>query len=208
MLTATITREELEIVPTERPPAPLPLTVVFTDIEGSSAILERLGDCRWMKVLRAHNDVVREQVRRHGGAEIKRCGDGFLLAFGAPQSAVRCAEAIQRSMHATVTRAHERGLSVRVRVGIHTGRVVVDDGDLVGHAVVLAARITASGRGGEIVVSDAVRARCPDVAYAEERLERFKGLAAVHRVHVVDWAASTPGRGAASTAGSEAEQAG
>jgi len=187
MATATITREAVEIVPAERAPMLLPLTVVFTDIEGSSALVERLGDWRWIKVLHAHNGVVREQVRIHGGAEVKHCGDGFLLAFGDPLSAIHCAEGIQRAAHAAVVQAQDHGLPVRIRVGIHTGRVVVDDGDLVGHAVVLAARITSSADGGEIVVSDAVRARCPDVTYSDQRIQHFKGLAAAHRVHVVDW---------------------
>src|SRR5690606_8369106 len=74
------------------------VTILFSDIEDSSMMIERLGDSRWLELLRRHNRIFRRQVRAHGGYEVKNQGDGFMLAFGDPAAALRCAIAVQREI--------------------------------------------------------------------------------------------------------------
>ena len=74
------------------------MTILFSDIENSTLMTERLGDERWLEVLRAHNSVFRGHLRSHGGHEVKNQGDGFMLVFPDPRRAVECAAAIQRDL--------------------------------------------------------------------------------------------------------------
>ncbi|HEU5112551.1 MAG TPA: adenylate/guanylate cyclase domain-containing protein, partial [Acidimicrobiia bacterium] len=74
------------------------VTILFTDIEGSTQLTEQLGDEDWLTVLRAHNKVVRDQVKDHAGFEVKSQGDGFMLAFPSAKEALRCAIGIQRAL--------------------------------------------------------------------------------------------------------------
>src|SRR5262249_28594324 len=76
------------------------VTILFTDIVDSTGAAERIGDRRWLEVLRAHNAVIRAELRRHQGVEVKSRGDGFMLAFAGARSAVQCAAAIQRALAA------------------------------------------------------------------------------------------------------------
>ena len=73
------------------------VTILFSDIEDSTILTERLGDERWLEVLREHNTIFREQIGRHDGYEVKSQGDGFMLAFPDPRRALECAIAIQRA---------------------------------------------------------------------------------------------------------------
>ena len=129
-------------------------TILFTDVEGHSAMLQRLGDERGREVLRQHERITREHLRSHGGEEVLTMGDGFLAAFESTQSALRCAVDLQRAFEATPPLHGER---VKIRVGINAGEPVSDDGGLHGHAVKLAAQIAALGSGGEVLVSRVVR---------------------------------------------------
>ena len=96
------------------------VTIMFSDIEGSTEITERLGDKRWMELLREHNAVVREKLNAHGGFEVKSEGDGFMLAFQSARRALECAIAIQTA----VADRHDSEESVRVRIGLHTGEPI------------------------------------------------------------------------------------
>jgi adenylate cyclase len=165
------------------------VTIVFSDIEGSTQRAVELGDIAWMKVLDEHNRIVREQVRAHGGKEIKSQGDGFMLSFPGARRAVLAMIEIQRSL----TRLEERdpARSVRVRMGCHTGEVILDDvGDMFGKHVIVAARIANLADGGEILVSnlvkDLVSAR-GDVRFDESRRVELKGIDGTWDVHRVDW---------------------
>ena len=89
------------------------VTLLFTDIEDSVAMTERLGDQRWLELLRAHNAIVRDHVAAHGGYEVKSQGDGFMVAFGSARQALQCAIAIQRAFAEHNERAAE---PVRVRI--------------------------------------------------------------------------------------------
>jgi class 3 adenylate cyclase len=159
------------------------VTILFSDVEGSSALNERLGDARWLELLRAHHRVVRGQVEAHGGFEVKVQGDGFMVAFPGARRAVQCARAIQRAIAAEFE-GHPDG-PIRVRIGLHTGEALKEDDDFYGKNVVLAARITDQARGGEILASAVVKELAEsggDIGFDEPRDLKLKGLAGTQRV--------------------------
>jgi class 3 adenylate cyclase len=164
------------------------VTLLFTDIEGSTALNERLGDRRWIELLRAHNSIVREQVSAHGGFEVKSQGDGFMLAFSSATRALSCAIGIQRALGAYAEKNPDE--SVRVRIGLHTGEAIVEAGDFYGRHVNLAARVGAAANGGEILVSALLKeltASSGEFTFGEGREVLLKGLAGSHHVHPVVW---------------------
>jgi class 3 adenylate cyclase len=163
------------------------VTMLFSDIEGSAAMTERLGDQRWLEILRAHNAIVRRHVRAHGGFEVKSQGDGFMLAFASARRAVQCAIAIQRAFCAYSAEHPEQPL--RVRIGLHTGEAIRDQDDFFGRNVVLAARIGAVARGGETLVSSLLREltmSSGEFTFDDGRDVELKGLAGMHHVYAVD----------------------
>jgi class 3 adenylate cyclase len=167
------------------------LTLAFTDIEGSTEMMERLGEDRWVEVMFIHNRIVRDCVGEHGGEVVKSQGDGFMIAFASASAALDCAVELQRilSRH----NAAEPAQTLRVRVGLHTGNIFQVDDDFLGKAVVLAARITGRARGGEILVSAACReytCRVGRWRYGQAMELRLKGLASEERVYSLDWSAS------------------
>jgi len=129
-------------------------TVLFTDVEGSTALTQRLGDAKAREVLRAHERIVREALKAHGGSEVKTLGDGFMASFSSATRALECAIAMQRAFGEHNESAEE---PIRVRVGLNAGEPIAEEEDLFGTAVILAARIAAKAEGGEIVASDVVR---------------------------------------------------
>ena len=160
------------------------VAIMFTDIEGSTAMTERLGDLRAQEVLRAHNAIVREQVASFGGFEVKSQGDGFMIVFRTPADAVRAGIAIQDAF-ATSDHRRLRRTPIRVRVGIHVGTVVEREGDFFGTNVAMAARVAAHAEGGEILVSDDVRQALRDVddiVLVDFRESELKGLPGTHRL--------------------------
>jgi class 3 adenylate cyclase len=168
------------------------MTVVFTDVEGSTAMLERLGEERWLKVIRDHNRLVRERVSAHDGVVVKSQGDGFMIIFASATAALASAVELQEVF--SVYSARHADQQLRVRIGLHTGNVFQERDDFMGKTVVVAARITGRARGGEVLVSGASK------DYTEHVTEwRFgppsdlslKGLSAPQRVHSVDWNAES-----------------
>jgi class 3 adenylate cyclase len=123
-------------------------TVLFTDIVGSTARAEQLGDRRWHDLLEVHHATVRRELARFRGKEVKSLGDGFLATFDGPARAVRCACAIAEAV---------RPLDVQIRSGLHTGEIEVADRDVQGIAVHIAARVSALAGSGEVLVSRTVR---------------------------------------------------
>jgi class 3 adenylate cyclase/pimeloyl-ACP methyl ester carboxylesterase len=124
------------------------VTILFTDMEGSTALTQQLGDDRAQDLVRQHNAVVREALKGHAGSEIKHTGDGIMASFPSARGAVDCAIAIQRAL------ADE---AVRVRIGLNAGEPVAEEQDLYGTSVQLAARVCAQAEGGQILVSNVVR---------------------------------------------------
>lgn len=162
------------------------VTILFSDIEGSTALNERLGDVRWLELLRTHHAVVREQIQTHGGFEVKSQGDGFMIAFPSARGAVRCARAIQSAIGLHLD-DHRDG-PIRVRIGLHTGEAIREEADFYGRNVVLAARIANQARGGEILASAVVKQvteSAGDIRFEDERELRLAGLAGTHRVYSV-----------------------
>ena len=131
------------------------VTFVFSDLEGSTRLLKQLGDERFTQLLGTHRALLREIFGRHGGNEIDTQGDAFFYSFSRARSAVAAAVELQRA-HAE----HEwpDGVTVNVRLGLHTGEPVVGDEGYTGLDVVRAARIAADGNGGQILLSEATRA--------------------------------------------------
>jgi eukaryotic-like serine/threonine-protein kinase len=190
--TATSVDEVAATIGHERPslrPAAAPdgtVTMLFSDIEASSAMNDRLGDVRWLELLREHHAIVREQVHEHGGYEVKSQGDGFMIAFASARRAVECARAIQHAVDARLGE-HPDG-PIRLRIGMHTGEAIRDDSDFYGKNVVLAARITDQARGGEILASAVVKQlteSAGDIRFDEQRELEFDGLAGTHTVYRV-----------------------
>ena len=176
----------------ERPslrPAAAPdgtVTVLFTDIEASTKLNERVGDVRWLELLRSHHAIVREQLHRHGGYEVKCQGDGFMIAFPSARRAVQCAREIQREIDERLGQ-HPDG-PIRLRIGLHTGEAIREEEDFYGKNIVLAARIADQARGGEILASRVVKdltESAGDVSFENEREVELNGLTGTHRVYKV-----------------------
>jgi class 3 adenylate cyclase len=124
-------------------------TVMFTDIVGSTTRAAALGDRKWHDLLEAQNAVVRRELSRFRGREVKSLGDGMMATFDGPTRAIRCGVAVTDAV---------RPLGLAVRVGLHTGEVeVIDDDDVGGIAVHIAARVGALAGPGEVLVSGTVR---------------------------------------------------
>jgi class 3 adenylate cyclase len=139
-------------------------TMLFTDVEGSTALTQRLGDAKAREVLREHERIVREALKAHGGSEIKSMGDGFMASFSSATRALECAIAMQRAFAVGAGQAPPEGVAssapteaIRVRIGLNAGEPIAEEEDLFGTAVILASRIAAQAAGGEILASDVVR---------------------------------------------------
>jgi serine/threonine-protein kinase len=124
------------------------VTVLFTDIVGSTEKAAELGDRRWRELLRRHHELVRRELWRFGGRELNTTGDGFLATFKRPEQAIRCARAVSDAV---------RGLGLEIRSGLHAGEVEVIEGTVGGIAVHTAARVAAHAGPGEVLVSSALR---------------------------------------------------
>jgi class 3 adenylate cyclase len=166
------------------------MTIVFTDVEASTEMLERLGEDPWFQMMLSHNRLVRTTVSEHGGSVVKSQGDGFMILFASASAALEFAIALQRAfVEHNPGRQHE---PLRVRVGLHTGNILrTEEEDYLGKAVVLAARITGRARGGEILVSAACRdytEHVGDWRYGDPAELTLKGLQSVERVYPLDWA--------------------
>ncbi len=120
-------------------------TILFTDVEGSTALTQRLGDAKARALLREHERMVREALKSHGGSEVKTMGDGFMASFSSATKALECAIAMQRAFAEHNEAAEE---PIKVRVGLNAGEPIAEDDDLFGTAVNEAARITAAADGG------------------------------------------------------------
>jgi class 3 adenylate cyclase len=160
------------------------VTVLFSDIEDSTALNDRLGDDAWVRLLQAHDKVVKEAVARHRGHIVKSQGDGFMIVFRHAAAAVRAGIEIQDAIGRGSSRELRRE-PIRVRVGIHRGTAIEKDGDFFGRNVAMAARVAGQARGGQILVSDDVRRALrgvEDVVLVDVREVELKGLPGPHRL--------------------------
>jgi class 3 adenylate cyclase len=167
------------------------VTLMFSDMEGFTAMTERLGDLKAREVIRQHNRIVREELALQGGYEVELQGDGFLLAFGSARRALHCAVGIQRAMGAWSEEHPEQPL--RVRIGLHTGEALREADKFFGRTVILAARIAAQAQAGEILASAVLHelARSGgDFRFGAERVLDLKGIAQPQPVYAVEWRSS------------------
>jgi class 3 adenylate cyclase/tetratricopeptide (TPR) repeat protein len=171
------------------------VTVLFTDVEDSTGLGTRSGDQTARLVLKAQEDLIRAKVAEHGGREIKSLGDGFMIGFSSARQAVSCAVEIQREFEEQ-RRAGNNGVP-RVRMGLNAGEAIKERDDLFGAAITAAARISAKARGGEILISEVVKALIgtyPDATIRERGRFRLKGFEERWRLFEVVWRQETPSR--------------
>lgn len=188
----TVSIDELEqIVQREQPDLSALLdsdgtvTIVFTDIVESTAILGLVGDHAWVDVLRRHNAIVEHATMTRGGTVVETQGDGSMLAFPSARRAVACAHEIQRAVALAFANAPT---PIAVRIGIHTGDALHEGSQFFGTTVHYAARVAGQASGGEVLVSNVVRelvAR-PGIQFHEGREVQLKGLDDLHRLYPVD----------------------
>ncbi|RRR47306.1 adenylate/guanylate cyclase domain-containing protein [Mycolicibacter terrae] len=163
------------------------VVILFTDIEESTALNERIGDRAWVKLIARHDEMVQRTVRVRGGHVVKNQGDGYMIAFAEPEQAVRCAIDIQRALQQR--RGRKPAHPIRVRIGVHMGRSVRRGDDLFGRNVAMAARVAAAADGAQILISGPVREavkECDDIAVGAGRDAELKGFAGTHRLYAVD----------------------
>lgn len=161
------------------------VTLFFSDIEDSTPLNERLGDDTWVRVLAAHDTLVRSRVDRYRGQVVKTSGDGFMVAFRDAEAACRAALGVQKDLRRTLDPMLRVVAPLRVRIGVHTGTVISRDGDYFGRNVAMAARVGALATGGEVLATAAVADALDDDA-AVELVEmgevELKGLPGSHLV--------------------------
>jgi class 3 adenylate cyclase len=190
------------------------VTILFSDIEGSTALNVELGDDRWMELLGEHNRLVRSAIAEHRGYEVKTEGDAFMVAFQSARDALRCAIDVQRAFEArnealdadtdsssgALAGAEGAGRSVapkmQVRVGLHTGEPVRegsgDAADFYGTHVVMASRIASQAAGGEVLVSALLRelvASSGEFTLEARPSAALKGLEGEHVTYAAGWGA-------------------
>ena len=177
--------EEAEVW-AEPPAAGAVHTILFTDVEGSTALTQRLGDAKAREVLRAHERIVREALRAHGGSEVKTLGDGFMASFSSGTRALECAIAMQRAFAEHNESAEE---PLRVRIGLNAGEPIAEERDLFGMTVILAARIAAKAAGGEILAANVVRelAAGKGFLFSDQGEVALRGFEDPVRLYEVRW---------------------
>ncbi len=167
-------------------------TFLFADLREYTTFVERHGDAAAAQLVDEYRRLMREEIARSEGAEIRTEGDSFFVVFESAQTALRCAIAMQREAHRRSEQHPDRPISVGI--GLHAGEPVRrEDGDYVGSAVNVASRLCSNAPAGEIYVSEVVRGlvRTSGIAPMSERTGiTLKGVEDAPRIYAVDWAAS------------------
>lgn len=166
-----------------------PVTIMFTDIEGSTALRTSLGDAEADALFAQHDELIRAQIAEHRGQDLHAAlGDGFLAVFVSTKRAVSCAVGIQKALDAF---NHQRsGAPLRVRIGLNTGEVAQVDGQISGEAVHAAARVCSAADGGHVLVADVTRqlaGTIPEVSYRDTGEHELKGFPSPWRLWEVLW---------------------
>ena len=196
-----------EVVGAEDEPGTL--TVLFSDIESSTELAVAMGDAKWFELLGQHHELVATHVDAHQGRIVKNQGDGYMLCFRSARQALLTAIGIQRDLSRLSTSlltsnsgnksetgspgGTDTGNELRVRIGVHTGEVMMqDDGDLFGKHVIVAARIGALAAGGQILVSNLVKQIAEprgDITFGPATETVLKGIEGLSVIHEVSWTA-------------------
>jgi class 3 adenylate cyclase len=153
--------------------------VMFTDIVDSTRRAGELGDRRWRDELERHDELVRRQLERFRGREVKTTGDGFLATFDGPARGIRCALAINEAV---------RQLGIDIRAGLHTGECELRGDDVAGMAVHIGARVGAMAEAGEVLVSSTVRDLVvgSGIEFADRGATELKGVPGEWRLFSVE----------------------
>jgi class 3 adenylate cyclase len=162
--------------------------MLFTDIVGSTSLVEALGDEAWEAMLSWHDRELRSCVSESGGTEVKHEGDGLFATFDDADTALQCACEIQRKL-----RRHqaEQGFAPSLRIGVHAAEVNDRGGDYGGRGVHLAARVMAAADAGEVLVTDeTLELASGSFAVSERRRLDAKGIAEPIAVVSVEWRAA------------------
>jgi pilus assembly protein CpaF len=171
------------------------VTIMFTDMEGSTNLLSTRGFTESHEIMKAYETIIDEQVAEHAGRRIKGLGDGLMVSFGSSRHGVECALDIQSAIAEYSKQNPER--KIRIRIGINTGEVVEEAGDIFGAAVNVAARVAGKAKGGEILVSDVVRqlvGPLAEIKFDYRGAYKLKGFPDRWRLHKV-----TPGESTSMT---------
>jgi len=162
------------------------VTILFTDMEGSTTLTQRLGDAKAQEVLRTHNTIVRDALKARHGSEIKHTGDGIMASFASASRALECAIAMQTAF---AEHNESAGEPIRVRIGLNAGEPIAEEKDLFGTAVIIAARIAAQAAGGEILVANVVRelAAGKGFLFADRGETVLRGFEDPVRLYQVRW---------------------
>jgi class 3 adenylate cyclase len=163
----------------EREPDRALATVLFTDIVGSTERATALGDRRWRDLLEQHDRLVRHELGRHRGREVKTTGDGVLATFDGPARGINCARAIC---------AQVRPLGIEVRAGLHTGECELRNGDVGGIAVHIGARVAGMAGPGEVLVSGTVKDLVvgSGLAFTDRGTHSLKGAPGEWRLYALE----------------------
>jgi class 3 adenylate cyclase len=159
-------------------------TFMFTDIVGSTRLVEAIGDASWGSLVRWHDRTLRSLFAKHQGEEVDHAGDGFFVAFSDIKSAMACAIEIQRSLE---QHRSQHGFAPDVRIGLHTAAAPSGSRGYRGRGVHVAARIAAMASGGEILAAHESLRDVADYRVSEPRVERLKGIADPVSIVAVDW---------------------
>ena len=164
-------------------------TILFTDIEGSTALTQRVGDARAMELLRIHDSFIRDALKAHEGSEVKHTGDGIMASFLSASQALKSAIDIQRAF--SVYNEQNPASQIRVRIGITAGEPVMEHQDLFGAAVQLASRICNCAEPTAILVANVIRELCigKDFLFADSGETALRGFEDPVRLYEVSWRA-------------------
>jgi class 3 adenylate cyclase len=168
----------LRSLPQRPEPDRMLVTVLFTDLVGSTERLAELGDTGWRQVVERHHALVRRTLEHFRGREVDTAGDGFFAVFDGPARAIRCARAIC---------VETSRLGLDVRAGVHTGECEIIDGKPAGIAVAVGARVCALARAGEALVSSTVRdlVAGSGFSFVDRGEQELKGVPGTWRLHAV-----------------------
>ncbi|HET9782746.1 MAG TPA: ATPase, T2SS/T4P/T4SS family, partial [Candidatus Dormibacteraeota bacterium] len=162
------------------------VTIMFTDVEESTRLLSTRGFTASHEIMKAYETIIDDKVAQHAGRRIKGLGDGFMISFGSARHGVECALDIQQAIAEYSKQNPERKL--KIRIGLNTGEVVEEGGDIFGAAVNVAARVAGKAKGGEILVSEIVRALVGPVAEIKFEFRgryKLKGFPDRWRLHQI-----------------------
>jgi len=162
-------------------------TILFTDMEGSTPLTQKLGDEQAMEVIRIHNEIIRGALHTRGGNEVKHTGDGIMASFISPKRAVECAIDIQKQF--AVHNENHGHIQINVRIGMSAGEPVEDNRDLFGACVQLAARACGHAKAGQILVPGLIHDLCMGKGFQFGDLGEvpLKGFDDPIRMYEVQW---------------------